>query len=132
MERTVFERYMDKGNITPFVPENPIVEAELGEQPLTDEQFAQAFLIPGESTFEIDGRTFLVDRVNPKTGSVNFQDITFQNATGFPIFRTEPISFVRQYVEEIENAKAPVPPEEPSKHVTDTVAVYPGEKHNLP
>ena len=132
MERTVFERYMDKGNITPFVPENPIVEAELGEQPLTDEQFAQGYLIPGESTFEIDGRTFLVDRVNLKTSSVNFQDITFQNATGFPIFRTEPISFVRQYVEEMEKAKAPVLPEEPSKFVTDTVAVYPAEKNNLP
>ena len=57
-------------------------------QRISDEEFAREHLIPGESTFEIDGRTFLVDRVNLDFGSVNFQDITFANSTGFPIFRT--------------------------------------------
>ena len=57
---------------------------------------------------------------------MNFQDITFSNSTGFPIFRTEPISFVRRYIEEQENQ--PVQPE----MSTETVAVYPGEKNNLP
>ena len=105
----------------------PIVrQAEADAQRISDDEFAREYLIPGESTFEIDGRTFLVDRVNLDFGSVNFQDITFANSTGFPIFRTEPISFVRRYIEERE--KQPVQPE----MSTETVAVYPGEKNNLP
>ena len=105
----------------------PIVrQAEADAQRISDEEFAREHLIPGESTFEIDGRTFLVDRVNLDFGSVNFQDITFANSTGFPIFRTEPISFVRRYIEEQENQ--PVQPE----MSTETVAVYPGAKNNLP
>ena len=67
----------------------PIVrQAEADAQRISDEEFARENLIPGESTFEIEGRTFLVDRVNLEFGSVNFQDITFSNSTGFPIFRT--------------------------------------------
>ena len=105
----------------------PIVrQAEADAQRISDEEFAREHLIPGESTFEIDGRTFLVDRVNLDFGSVNFQDITFANSTGFPIFRTEPISFVRRHIEEQKNQ--PVQPETS----TETVAVYPGEKTNLP
>ena len=105
----------------------PIVrQAEADAQRISEEEFARNHLIPGESTFVIDGRTFLVDRVNLDFGSVNFQDITFADSTGFPIFRTEPISFVRRYIEEQENQ--PVQPE----MSTETVAVYPGEKSNLP
>ena len=95
-------------------------------QRISDEEFARENLIPDETTFEIDGRTFLVDRVNLDSSSVNFQDITFSNATGFPIFRTESISFIRKYVEEQE--KQLVQPETSA----ETVAVYPGEKNNLP
>ena len=95
-------------------------------QRISDEEFAKEHLIPGESTFEIDGRTFLVDRVNLDSCSVNFQDITFSNATGFPIFRTESIAFIRKYVEEQE--KQSVQPVTSA----ETVAVYPGEKNNLP
>lgn len=105
-------------------------QAEADAQRISDEEFARDHLIPGESTFEIDGRTFLVDRVNLDFGSVNFQDITFANSTGFPIFRTEPISFVRRYIEqqEAEQENPPVQPE----ISTETVAVYSGEKTNLP
>ncbi|MGN0977753.1 MAG: helicase SNF2, partial [Faecousia sp.] len=111
----------DKLNAAPIVR-----QAEADAQRISDVEFARDHLIPGESTFEIEGRTFLVDRVNLEFGSVNFQDITFANSTGFPIFRTEPISFVRRYIEEQE--KQPVQPE----ISTETVAVYPGEKTNLP
>ena len=95
-------------------------------QRISDEEFARENLIPDETTFEIDGRTFLVDRVNLDSSSVNFQDITFSNATGFPIFRTESISFVRKYVEEQE--KQSVQPVTSA----ETVAVYPGEKTIFP
>ena len=109
----------------------PIVrQAEADAQRISDEVFAREYLIPGESTFEIDGRTFLVDRVNLDSRSVNFQDITFANSTGFPIFRTEPISFVRRYIEQQE-AEQEIQPVQPEIS-TETVAVYPGEKNNLP
>ena len=109
----------------------PIVrQAEADAQRISDEEFAREHLIPGESTFEIDGRTFLVDRVNLEFGSVNFQDITFANSTGFPIFRTEPISFVRRHIEQQE-AEQKIQPVQPEMS-TETTAVYPGEKTNLP
>ena len=71
---------------------------------LTDEEFAAQNLVPSETLFEIDGRTFLVDRVDTAHGVVNFQDITFVQKVGFPIFRTEPISFVRKIVEQADPA----------------------------
>ena len=61
----------------------PIVrQAEADAQRISDEEFARDHLIPGESTFEIDGRTFLVDRVNLDFGSVNLQDITRKLPSG--------------------------------------------------
>ena len=66
---------------------------------LSDEEFARDYLVPGETTFEMNGRTFMVDRVNENSGTVNLQDITFVQAVGFPIFRVEPISAIRQYLE---------------------------------
>ena len=77
---------------------------------LTDEEFAAQNLVPGETVFEINGRTFLVDRVDTAHGVVNFQDITFVQKVGFPIFRTEPISFVRKIVEQADPA-ALAPPQ---------------------
>ena len=109
----------------------PIVrQAEADAQRISDEEFARENLIPGESTFEIEGRTFLVDRVNLEFGSVNFQDIAFSNSTGFPIFRTEPISFVRRYIEEQEAKQENQPVQ--TEMSTETVAVFPGERNNLP
>ncbi|MBR2896154.1 MAG: DEAD/DEAH box helicase family protein, partial [Oscillospiraceae bacterium] len=86
-------------NNSPFIQ---MVESDVKR--IADEEFANSHLVPGESTFEIDGRMFLVDRVNLDFGTVNFQDITFTNSTGFPIFRTESIDFVRRYVEQSEKA----------------------------
>lgn len=77
---------------------------------ITDAEFAAQNLVPGETVFEINGRTFLVDRVDTAHGVVNFQDITFVQKVGFPIFRTEPISFVREIVEQADPA-ALAPPQ---------------------
>ena len=78
---------------------------------ITDAEFAAQNLVPGETLFEIDGRSFLVDRVDTARGVVNFQDITFVQKVGFPIFRTEPISFVRKIVEQA--APAALAPPQP-------------------
>ena len=44
----------------------------------------------------IDGRRFAIDSINKEFGSVSLRDITFANATGFPIFRSEHIETVRE------------------------------------
>ncbi len=49
-------------------------------------------LIGAELT--LDGRRFAVDEV--RDGRVSLRDITFQNETGFPIFRNEPVETVRR------------------------------------
>ena len=98
--------YVERAKAT--AAEQPV---EPAPQPvLTDAEFAAQNLVPGETLFEIDGRTFLVDRVDTAHGVVNFQDITFVQKVGFPIFRTEPISFVREIVEQADPA-ALAPPQ---------------------
>ena len=98
--------YVERAKAT--AAEQPV---EPAPQPvLTDAEFAAQNLVPGETLFEIDGRTFLVDRVDTAHGVVNFQDITFVQKVGFPIFRTEPISFVRKIVEQADPA-ALAPPQ---------------------
>ena len=89
---------------------------EAATQPaITDAEFAAQNLVPGETVFEIDGRTFLVDRVDTAHGVVNFQDITFVQKVGFPIFRTEPISFVRKIVEQADEPPAVLTPPKKKK-----------------
>ena len=58
----------------------------------------------------IDGRQFEVDSVDDLTQKVSLRDVTFEGGTGFPIFRTEPISFVREIVEQADPA-ALAPPQ---------------------
>ena len=58
----------------------------------------------------IDGRQFEVDSVDDHTQRVSLRDVTFEAGTGFPIFRTEPISFVRKIVEQADPA-ALAPPQ---------------------
>ena len=48
----------------------------------------------------IDGRQFEVDSVDDHTQSVSLRDVTFENGTGFPIFRQKSVEFVREHVEQ--------------------------------
>ena len=48
----------------------------------------------------IDDRQFEVDSVDEVTQRVSLRDITFENGTGFPIFRSDPIGFVRAQLEQ--------------------------------
>ena len=104
----------------PFIK---MVEADA--QRVADEQFASEHLIPRESTFEIDDRRFIVDSINLDFGTVSLQDVTFQNATGFPIFRSESIEFMRRLVEITEAQRNAELPAEP------TVAEPKVELHNF-
>lgn len=100
-------------------------EREQLNQSLSDAEYARHNLIPGETTFALDGRTFQVSKLDLDIGRVELQDVTFTNATGFPIFRVEPISVIRQHLEQEPE------PAQPS-FSTEPVAVYPGEKNHLP
>lgn len=44
-------------------------------------------------------RTYTVDSVDYSTGKVSLRDNTFAGSTGFPIFRSEPIAAVREWVQ---------------------------------
>lgn len=66
-----------------------------------------ADFIPLGMELTIDGRRMKVDRVNYDAGTVSLQDMEMQS--WYPIFRQEPVSFVRQFVEEAQLAQ-PQPP----------------------
>ena len=123
IDRNSFERYLDTGYFSVMDKEQPVIE--IATQRDIDEQFASEHLIPRESTYEIDGRRFIVDSVNLDFGSVSLQDVTFQNATGFPIFRSESIEFMRRLVEISEAQRSAELPTEP------TIAQPKVELHNF-
>ena len=123
VNRNSFERYLDTGYFSVMDKEEPV--SEVDAQRIADETFANEHLIPRESTYEIDGRRFIVDSVNLDWGNVSLQDVTFQNATGFPIFRSESIEFMRRLVEFTEKQRTAELPAEP------TVAEPKPELHNF-
>ena len=100
-------------------------EREQLNQSLSDAEYARHNLIPGETTFALDGRTFRVSKLEPDIGRVELQDVTFANAVGFPIFRVEPISVIRQHLEQKPEPAQP-------GFTTEPVTVYPGDKNHLP
>jgi len=60
----------------------------------------------------IDGRNFVVDSIDSVTDKVSLQDVTFQGSTGFPIFRSESIDFIRRCLEQEKGELVlPLPPE---------------------
>ena len=93
-------------------PEQPEPET------LSDAEYARQNLIPGETAFDLDDRRFVVDRVDLDAERVSLRDVTFAQATGFPIFRSESIAAIRQYLEQ---ETAPAKPEKllTAEDVTD-------------
>ena len=100
-------------------------EQKQSNQSLSDAEYARHNLIPGETTYALDGRTFRVSKLEPDIGRVELQDVTFANAVGFPIFRVEPISVIRQHLEQKPEPAQP-------GFTTEPVTVYPGDKNHLP
>ena len=98
-------------------------EQEQSNQPLSDAEYARKNLIPGETTFALDGRTFQVSKLEPDIGRIELQDVTFANAVGFPIFRVEPISAIRQHLEQ--EPESPAPATEPEKTLDEVLDEHP-------
>ncbi len=94
-------------------PENDLV--------IDDISFARGHMIPNETTFTHNGKEYLIDRVNCETGTVNYQNIDFNEELDEWLFHTEPISVVREYMENDSRG-----------YTTEPVAFYPAEENNLP
>ncbi|MCD8181244.1 MAG: SNF2-related protein [Firmicutes bacterium] len=73
---------------------------------------------------ELDDRRFVVEHINDLFNTVELRDVTFQNGTGFPIFRTESLDWLSRVMELQEQRNEPIQ--------TETVAVYPAEENNMP
>ncbi len=115
-------------NLFPSI-ERP-VPAKVIEEPVGENSIAH---VPDETSelvgreLELDGRKFIVDSINREFGTASLKDITFENGTGFPIFRRESVEFVKAALESKEKANEVITPAfempKPSK-VANTV-VYP-------
>ncbi len=55
--------------------------------------------LPRNADVEIDGREFRVDSVDFKNRTVSLQDMTLAKEARYPIFRTEPLEYVRHLYE---------------------------------
>lgn len=80
-------------------------ERETEEGTATEETISQEAEITWEdipigTEFVMDGRKFQVDSVDRETGNASLKDMDFLAGAGFPIFRNEPLSVVRELVQE--------------------------------
>ena len=116
--------YNEKGEIINVEGEENAVALYIEENGVEFPVDETAELVGKEIT--IEDRRFIVDSVNRDFDTVSLKDITFQEGTGFPIFRRESIEFVKLALEQQKDAEKIVPEFEkvkPSK-VANTV-VYP-------
>ena len=83
----------------------------------------------------IDDRKFIVDSINTDFNSASLRDITFQNGTGFPIFRSESIDFVKCIVAEQEKPQITAEFQKAKPQKVQNIVVYPeipiSERHNF-
>ena len=83
----------------------------------------------------IDDRKFVVDSINTDFNSASLRDITFQNSTGFPIFRSESIDFVKGIVAEQEKPQITAEFQKAKPQKVQNTIVYPeipfSERHNF-
>ena len=68
----------------------------IDEQPEQAEDYSE--YIGKEIT--VDDHKFVVDNINADFGNVSLRDISFQNSTGFPIFRSESIEWLKNIIQE--------------------------------
>lgn len=98
------QHYVDTNDID-YNYESPTPALDASTEPETSVQKDPEYLLGQE--LEIADRRYAIDQVNEAAGTVSLQDITFQNATGFPIFREEPIAFVKELLQETKEKPAP-------------------------
>ncbi|RGD63643.1 hypothetical protein DXA98_15230 [Lachnospiraceae bacterium OF09-6] len=77
--------------------------------------FRREEYLPVNTIIELDDREFRVDSVNFEQGTVSLQDMTLAKEARYPIFRTEPLEYIRHVYEQ-----ADVPMEE----LVESITVY--------
>ncbi len=92
-------RLLSADKIIPEQAQKTKNEPKQAETPQTSEPEENAENLIG-TELTIDDRKFVVDSVNTDFNKVSLKDITFQNSTGFPIFRSESIDFVKGIIAE--------------------------------
>ena len=73
--------------------------AEEEARQLTDTEYAERNMIPGETFFEHDGRQYRIDSVIPETGTVYYQDIGPSPTVNGMDMYLDSITNVRKYME---------------------------------
>lgn len=133
-ENRKYNRLLSADKVIPEQEQQTENEPKQAETPQTSEPEENAESLVG-TELTIDDRKFVVDRVNTDFNKVSLKDITFQNSTGFPIFRSESIDFVKGII--AEQAKPQITAEfqkAKPQRVQNTV-IYPelplSERHNF-
>jgi N12 class adenine-specific DNA methylase/adenine-specific DNA methylase len=108
MPRTEFDRRLSENPLN-----NGFIVREIAHEVAEEEEPAgekDGIEIGTELT--IDGRRFVIDSVDTKWDKVSLRDVTFADATGFPIFRSESLAFVQYALEhqEPDLSKEPLQP----------------------
>ena len=62
--------------------------------------FRREEYLPVNTIIELDDREFRVDSVNFEQGTVSLQDMTLAKEARYPIFRTEPLEYIRRLYEQ--------------------------------
>lgn len=98
-----YKRLLSADKVIPEQAQQTENKPKQAETPLTELQTSEPMenaknLIGTELT--IDDCKFVVDSVNTDFNKVSLKDITFQSSTGFPIFRSESIDFVKSIIAE--------------------------------
>ena len=99
-------------------------EAVIEQDPVPEEPEAEDYSRFIGREIEIDDRRFVVEHINDLFGTVEMRDITFENDTGFPIFRSESLEWLERAMELQEQNNGSI--------TTETVAVYHAEENNMP
>ena len=70
---------------------------KINAAPVPEPETEQPYIPKKGDRYEIQGRQFVVDSVDMDWETVSLRDITFEGNTGFPIFRSESLEFIRMY-----------------------------------
>lgn len=116
-----------------------VYAALITEREKAEDKFADLSQYVGME-IEADDRKFVVDSINTEFDSVSLKDITFQNGTGFPIFRRESVEWLKYVLERQaqqpvqETEEALIPDIVSAKPKTNLSPLYPeitGERKNF-
>ncbi len=64
--------------------------------------FRREEYLPVNTIVELDDREFRVDSINFEQGTVSLQDMTLAKEARYPIFRTEPLEYIRHLYEQVD------------------------------